>query len=139
MIIWLGRAGFEADRLDDFKGLNDRNPWFAFLMLILMFSLAGIPPLAGFFAKFYVFLAAIGALAYAATYAPTVRDEVLAEARRRLTLDLPVPIATGVVTLISELGDAASYEAVMAAYREGRVDKEQAPAAAARTSPRAGS
>ncbi len=54
MIIWLGRAGFEADRLDDFKGLNDRNPWFAFLMLILMLSMAGVPPFVGFWAKWSV-------------------------------------------------------------------------------------
>ncbi len=76
--------------------------------------------------------AAIGALAYVATYAPEVRDEVLAEARRRLALDMPVPLTTGVVTLIAELGDAPSYQAVMAAYKAGRVDKNQAPAAAAR-------
>lgn len=76
--------------------------------------------------------AAVGALAYVATYAPAVREAVLAEARRRLELDLPVPLATGVVTLIAELGDAASYQAVMAAYRAGRVDRSQAPAAAAR-------
>ena len=54
MIIWLGRAGFEAYRLDDFKGLNDRNPWFAFLMLILMLSMAGVPPFVGFWAKWSV-------------------------------------------------------------------------------------
>lgn len=76
--------------------------------------------------------AAVGALAFVATYAPEVREPVLAEARRRLALDLPVPLATGVVTLIAELGDAASYQAVMAAYKAGRVDRQQAPAAAAR-------
>jgi NADH-quinone oxidoreductase subunit N len=54
MIVWLGRTGFEADRLDDFKGLNDRNPWFAFLMLILMLSMAGVPPFVGFWAKWSV-------------------------------------------------------------------------------------
>lgn len=76
--------------------------------------------------------AAIGALSFVATRAPEVRDEVLAEARRRLELDQPVPITTGVVTVLAELGDAASYKAVLAAYREGRVDKEEAPAATAR-------
>jgi NADH-quinone oxidoreductase subunit N len=54
MIILLSRAGFEADRLDDFKGLNDRSPWFALMMLILMFSLAGVPPAVGFYAKLWV-------------------------------------------------------------------------------------
>jgi NADH-quinone oxidoreductase subunit N len=54
MIILLSRAGFEADKLDDFKGLNGRSPWFAFMMAILMLSMAGIPPFLGFWAKFAV-------------------------------------------------------------------------------------
>jgi NADH-quinone oxidoreductase subunit N len=59
MIILLSRAGFEADRLEDFKGLNDRSPWFAFMMLILMFSMAGVPPTVGFYAKLSVLQAVI--------------------------------------------------------------------------------
>ncbi|MBD3610689.1 MAG: NADH-quinone oxidoreductase subunit NuoN [Gammaproteobacteria bacterium] len=51
MIILLSRAGFEADQLNDFKGLNDKSPWFALVMLILMFSMAGVPPFLGFWAK----------------------------------------------------------------------------------------
>jgi NADH-quinone oxidoreductase subunit N len=54
MILLLSRAGFEAENLDDFKGLNQRSRWYAFMMLILMFSLAGLPPTAGFFAKLSV-------------------------------------------------------------------------------------
>lgn len=54
MIILLGKRGFEADKLDDFKGLARRSPWYAFIMLILMFSMAGIPPLIGFWAKWFV-------------------------------------------------------------------------------------
>ncbi len=54
MIVLLGHAGFEADRIDDFKGLNDRDPWYAFLMLILMMSMAGVPPFLGFWAKWSV-------------------------------------------------------------------------------------
>ena len=54
MIILLSRAGYEADTLDAFKGLNQRSPWLAFLMLLLMFSMAGVPPTAGFYAKFSV-------------------------------------------------------------------------------------
>jgi len=60
MILLLSRAGFEADRLDDFKGLNRRSPWLAFMMLLLMFSLAGIPPTVGFYAKLSVLQAVIG-------------------------------------------------------------------------------
>lgn len=54
MVMLLSRAGFEADRLEDFKGLNERSPWYAFMMLILMFSMAGVPPTLGFYAKFSV-------------------------------------------------------------------------------------
>lgn len=59
MIMLLSRTGFEAENLDDFKGLNQRSPWFAFLMLIFMFSLAGIPPMVGFYAKLSVLQAVV--------------------------------------------------------------------------------
>ena len=61
MVMVLSRRGFEADNLEDFKGLNQRDPWLAFLMLLLMFSLAGIPPTVGFYAKLAVLQAVIGA------------------------------------------------------------------------------
>src|SRR5205823_11277760 len=51
MLIYLSHAGFECENLDDMKGLNRRHPWYAFLMLLIMFALAGIPPTAGFYAK----------------------------------------------------------------------------------------
>ncbi len=54
MIILLSCKGFEADNIEDFKGLNERSPWFAFVMLILMFSMAGVPPFLGFWAKWSV-------------------------------------------------------------------------------------
>ena len=59
MIILLTRSGYEADNIDDFKGLNQRSPWFAFMMLILMFSMAGVPPTVGFWAKLAVLQAVI--------------------------------------------------------------------------------
>jgi NADH-quinone oxidoreductase subunit N len=61
MIMLLSRKGFEAEQLDDLKGLNQRSPWHAFLMLIIMFSMAGIPPTLGFYAKFTVLQAALQA------------------------------------------------------------------------------
>ena len=60
VILLLARAGFEAEDIDDFKGLNQRSPWFAFVMLILMFSLTGIPPTVGFYAKLSVLQAVLG-------------------------------------------------------------------------------
>ncbi len=59
VIILLSRKGFEADRLDDFKGLSARSPWFAAIMLMLMFSMAGVPPFVGFWAKLAVIQSAI--------------------------------------------------------------------------------
>lgn len=59
MIILLSRRGIEAEQLDDFKGLNDRSPWFALMMLFSMFSLAGVPPFAGFYAKLSVLRAVV--------------------------------------------------------------------------------
>jgi len=61
MIIALARAGMEFDEIEDFKGLNERNPWLAVMMLFVMFSMAGIPPFIGFFAKVAVIEAAINA------------------------------------------------------------------------------
>lgn len=59
VIMLLARTGFEAENLEDLKGLNKRNPWFALVMLLLMFSLAGIPPMMGFYAKLSVLQAVL--------------------------------------------------------------------------------
>ena len=58
-IVVLSRKGFEADRIDDFKGLNARDPWTAGLVLCVMASLAGVPPFLGFWAKLAVLRAAV--------------------------------------------------------------------------------
>ena len=51
IIILLSRRGYDAENLSDFKGLNARSPWFALMMMFLMFSMAGVPPFVGFFGK----------------------------------------------------------------------------------------
>ncbi len=61
MILLLARAGFESDEIDDFKGLNKRSPWFAAMMMMMMFSMAGVPFFVGFFAKFSVLQAVVAA------------------------------------------------------------------------------
>jgi NADH-quinone oxidoreductase subunit N len=61
MVLLLSRAGYEAENLEDFKGLNKRSPWFAAVMMVVMLSMAGIPFFVGFFAKFAVLLAAVAA------------------------------------------------------------------------------
>ena len=54
MILLMSSKGFEAEELSDYKGLARRSPWFALMMMILMFSMAGVPPTVGFYAKLAV-------------------------------------------------------------------------------------
>jgi NADH-quinone oxidoreductase subunit N len=61
VLILVSNGDREADQLDDYKGLARRNPWHAFLMLMIMFSLAGVPVFLGFFAKWQVIAATISA------------------------------------------------------------------------------
>jgi NADH-quinone oxidoreductase subunit N len=61
IIIAMKRNGQAVEQISDFAGLSRTNPLLAFFFAMFLFSLAGIPPLAGFFAKFYVFIAAIKA------------------------------------------------------------------------------
>ncbi|HNO75074.1 NADH-quinone oxidoreductase subunit NuoN [Nitrosomonas mobilis] len=61
VIMLLSREGFEADAISDFKGLNQRNPWLALIMMFVMLSMAGIPPMIGFYAKLSVLQAALAA------------------------------------------------------------------------------
>lgn len=61
VIIMMRNAGLAGEEIDDYKGLAKTHPWAALFMLIFMFSLAGIPPTAGFIAKFYIFMAVINA------------------------------------------------------------------------------
>ena len=54
IILLLSHSGEEAENLEDLRGLNDRHPWYAFMMLLFLFSMAGVPPLVGFYAKLAV-------------------------------------------------------------------------------------
>ena len=59
VIIVMSRRGYDAENLTDFNGLNARSPWFALMMMFLMFSMAGVPPFVGFFAKLNVISAVL--------------------------------------------------------------------------------
>ncbi|MSQ80471.1 MAG: NADH-quinone oxidoreductase subunit NuoN [Candidatus Methylopumilus sp.] len=61
ILMIMSNKNFECELIEDFKGLNKRSPWYAFLMLIVMLSMAGIPPTIGFYAKFMVLQAALEA------------------------------------------------------------------------------
>ncbi len=58
-IVVMSRRGFDADEIIDYRGLNSRNPWMAGMILLVMFSLAGVPPFIGFWAKLAVLQAAV--------------------------------------------------------------------------------
>jgi NADH-quinone oxidoreductase subunit N len=59
VLVMISHQGFEAENLDDLKGLGDRDPWLAAMMTMVMFSMAGVPPLVGFMAKLLVLQAVI--------------------------------------------------------------------------------
>lgn len=59
VLLLLSQQGFEAENLADLKGLGQRSPWLAFIMLLVAFSLAGVPPTIGFYAKFMVLSALV--------------------------------------------------------------------------------
>jgi NADH-quinone oxidoreductase subunit N len=61
VVAMLRKGGLDGDEITDYAGLSKRNSWAAFFMLLFMVSLTGIPPTAGFIAKFYIFMAAVGA------------------------------------------------------------------------------
>lgn len=61
LIVLISRAGVEVNEINDLKGLSKRNPWLAFMMLIVMFSMAGVPPTVGFFTKLLVLKALVDA------------------------------------------------------------------------------
>ncbi len=60
MLIILSRKGFDAQHIEDFRGLNERNAWYAAMAALFMFSMAGVPPTVGFFAKLVVLKAVVG-------------------------------------------------------------------------------
>jgi NADH-quinone oxidoreductase subunit N len=59
ILLILSRRGFDAEHLDDLKGLNDRDTWYAAVMALMMFSMAGVPPFVGFMAKLFVLKAVV--------------------------------------------------------------------------------
>lgn len=61
VIILLNKKGFEADQISDYKGLSKHSPWFALMMLVVMLSMAGVPPFIGFYSKFFILQQVISA------------------------------------------------------------------------------
>jgi NADH-quinone oxidoreductase subunit N len=130
----LAREGFEADQISDLRGLNKRSPWLAFVLMILMFSLAGVPPAVGFYAKLLVLqsvvnsgqiwlavLAVLASLVGAFYYLRVVKvmyfeepsdtSEILAGSGARATLAINGALVLGLGVLPSPLMTAC-FEAV---------------------------
>lgn len=117
MIIVLSRRGFEAERLEDFRGLSRRSMWFAWMMLLIMCSMAGVPPLVGFFAKVAVLealinqelvwlavlgvvMAVIGAFYYLRVIWYMFFDEAVDQAPLDSALDLKLVISVNCLLLL---------------------------------------
>lgn len=119
VIAMLSNDGVELDQLDDYRGLNTRNPWLAFMMLLLMFSMAGVPPTVGFFAKLgllealveaqYVWLAAL-ALIFAiigAYYYLRIVMLMYFEEPKEALVGTRIVVAPGILAAITINGVAA--------------------------------
>jgi NADH-quinone oxidoreductase subunit N len=119
VIILMTRDGIEFDQLTDYRGLNARNPWLAFMMLLLLFSMAGVPPTVGFIAKLgllealvqanYVWLAVLAlvfALIGAYYYLRVVMLMYFEEPDAALA-NVPVTISSNMLVAISINGSAA--------------------------------
>ncbi len=117
MIILLSRQGFEADNIEDYKGLSERNPWYALMMLIILFSMAGIPPLVGFYAKLTilksivdinlisvaivaVLMSVIGAFYYLRIIKVMYFDKPVEQIPLQAPIDMRVMISVNVLTML---------------------------------------
>ena len=105
VLILLSQRGLEAETLDDLKGLNDRSPWLAALMALFMFSMAGVPPTAGFYAKLLVLDAVInlgmGSLAIVAVLFAVISAFYYLRVVWQLYFE--APINSGTVTTSADL------------------------------------
>lgn len=116
-VMLLSRAGFEADNISDFKGLAKRSPWFALMVLFVMFSMAGIPVFSGFFAKLAVIQAVvevgikwlavvavifslIGAFYYLRVVKVMFMDEASDELPLQVSLDMRLVLSANVLLIL---------------------------------------
>ena len=103
MIILLNKQGFEADQISDFKGLSKHSPWFALMMLVIMLSMAGVPPFIGFYSKLFILqqvisagfvtiavIAVIFAVISAYYYLQVIKSMYFEEADKKVTVTAPM-------------------------------------------------
>jgi NADH-quinone oxidoreductase subunit N len=103
MINLLNKQGFEADKISDFKGLSKHSPWFALMMLIIMLSMAGVPPFIGFYSKLFILqqvisagfvtvavIAVIFAVISAYYYLQVIKSMYFEDADKKITITAPM-------------------------------------------------
>lgn len=129
IIALMSQKGVELDRLDDLRGLNTKNPWLAFMMLLLLFSMAGVPPTVGFIAKLgllealveanFVWLAVVAlifALIGAYYYLRVVMLMYFEEPQAGTTAAMPVQLSTDMRLVITLNGMAALVLGLLPSY-----------------------
>jgi NADH-quinone oxidoreductase subunit N len=103
VIILLNKKGFEADQISDYKGLSKHSPWFALMMLVVMLSMAGVPPFIGFYSKFFILqqvisagfvtvaiIAVVFAVISAYYYLQIIKSMYFNDAEQELTITAPM-------------------------------------------------
>jgi NADH-quinone oxidoreductase subunit N len=134
VLAMLSRRGFDAENLVDLKGLNDRSPWMAAMMSLILFSMAGVPPTVGFFAKLFVleaivridlvwlagvavFFSIIGAYYYLRAVKMMYFDKPVDDAPLTVSVDSSVALSiNGLALLGLGLFPAVLYGACRAAF-----------------------
>jgi len=118
IIILMSRRGFEAEEIDDYKGLSKKQPWYALMTLIVMFSMAGIPPLVGFYAKlaviksivdvgllsvavWVVLMSVIGAFYYLRVIKVMYFDSVTEEHEVDAPADMQLMVSTNTIAILA--------------------------------------
>ena len=105
VIILLNKKGFEAEEISDYKGLSKSSPWFALMMLVVMLSMAGVPPFIGFYSKFFILqqvisagfvtvaiIAVVFAVISAYYYLQIIKSMYFNDAEQELTITVPMDI-----------------------------------------------
>jgi NADH-quinone oxidoreductase subunit N len=134
VLTMLSRNGLDAENIHDLKGLNDRSPWLAFMMMLVLFSMAGVPPTVGFFAKLFVldavisvdmvwlalvavFFSIIGAFYYLRAVKVMYFDKPITEGPLVSAMDTQIAVSVnGLSMLAFGLFPAAIFNACLAAF-----------------------
>ncbi|RMG33164.1 MAG: NADH-quinone oxidoreductase subunit NuoN, partial [Gammaproteobacteria bacterium] len=117
LLALLSRRGFDAENLHDLKGLNDRSPWLAAMMMLILFSMAGVPPTVGFFAKLFVLEAVINVdmvwLAVVAVFFSVIGAYYYLRAVKMMYFDKPIDAEAIVATVDGRIAFSVNGLAIL--------------------------